>query len=107
MIEVGMKFNELTKEIVDECNASGKYYVFALGDNEFEIRENIVSDSEKARIKQEQYETSIVSKIRQRYTIDQELAILRQRDTKPEEFFEYNEYVEECKAAVKEELHID
>jgi hypothetical protein len=28
---------------------------------------------------------------------------LRQRDTKPEEFAEYNEYVEKCKAEVKSE----
>ena len=34
----------------------------------------------------------------------EELAILRQRDTKPEEFAEYNEYVEQCKEQVKNEL---
>lgn len=51
------------------------------------------------------YEELIIEKIRERYTIDQELAILRQRDTKPEEFAEYNTYVENCKSQSKEELN--
>ena len=48
-----------------------------------------------------EYETKIVSLIRKKYSVNQELAILRQRDTKPQEFAEYNEYVEQCKAQVK------
>ena len=47
------------------------------------------------------YENEIIRKIRQRYSINQELAILRQRDSKPEEFATYNAYVEQCKAEVK------
>ena len=53
------------------------------------------------------YESLIIRKIRKRYTVNQELAILRQRDAKPEEFAAYNEYVERCKAEVKEELGIN
>ena len=53
------------------------------------------------------YETEIIRRIRQRYSVNQELAILRQRDTKTEEFAEYNAFVEKCKAEVKEELRID
>lgn len=52
------------------------------------------------------YENLIIRKIRARYSVNQELAILRQRDTKPAEFAAYNEYVEQCKAAVKVELDI-
>lgn len=44
--------------------------------------------------------------IRDRYSVSAELAILRQRDTKPEEFAEYDAYVEECKKRAKEELGI-
>lgn len=51
------------------------------------------------------YEQLVVSKIRERYTIDQELAILRQRDIKPTEFAEYNSYVEQCKVDAKEEVN--
>lgn len=62
-------------------------------------------DKYNARKKQENtvdYEQLVVSKIRERYTIDQELAILRQRDTKPQEFAEYSSYVEQCKTEAKE-----
>lgn len=51
------------------------------------------------------YEAEIIRRIRKRYTVNQELAILRQRDTKPDEFAEYNAYVEQCKAEVKAELN--
>jgi hypothetical protein len=49
---------------------------------------------------------TIVKKIRRRYNLNQELAILRQRDTKPQEYAEYYEYVESCKAEAKAELGI-
>lgn len=49
-------------------------------------------------------ETEINKRIRQKYTISNELAILRQRDTKPEEFAEYNSFVEGVKAEVKAEV---
>lgn len=53
---------------------------------------------------QEFYESEIVRLIRKRYSINQELAILRQRDDKPDEYAAYNQYVEECKAEVKSEI---
>lgn len=43
------------------------------------------------------YEERVVNRIREKYSVDDELAILRQRDTKPEEFAEYYEYVEKIK----------
>ena len=42
--------------------------------------------------------------IRRKYSVSAELAILRQRDSKPEEFAEYNAYAEECKARAKREI---
>ena len=48
------------------------------------------------------YEQRVVDRIRQVYSVDDELAILRQRETKPDEFVEYNEYVEQVKAEEKE-----
>lgn len=47
-------------------------------------------------------EHKIVLEIRKKYSLDDELALLRQRDSKPEEFQEYFNYVEECKAKVKQ-----
>lgn len=48
------------------------------------------------------YEERIVNRIRKKYSINDELAILRQRDTKPEEFEKYNAFVEQIKAEEKE-----
>ena len=49
------------------------------------------------------YEEKVVQYIRERYSTDDELALLRQRDSKPDEFEEYNEYCEECKRRAKED----
>ena len=53
------------------------------------------------------YGSMIEKKIRLRYSLSAELAILRQRDDKPEEFAKYNAYVEQCKAEVKEMLEVN
>lgn len=52
------------------------------------------------------YNEEVNSMIRQRYSLSEELAILRQRDTKSEEFAVYNEYAEECKAKVKAMMNV-
>lgn len=43
--------------------------------------------------------------IRERYSVDDEMAILRQRDTKPEEYETYNAFCEECKAKARAEIY--
>lgn len=43
------------------------------------------------------YAAEVERRIRERYTTAQELAILRQRDTKPQEFADYFAYAEQCK----------
>ena len=53
------------------------------------------------------YPALVEELIRQRYNISQELAIHRQRDTKPAEFATYNSYCEECKATAKRILKMD
>ena len=55
---------------------------------------------EKATLENEvlPYEERVVNRIRAVYSVDDELAMLRQRDTKPEEFSEYNRIVEAIKA---------
>ena len=47
------------------------------------------------------YSATVSSLIRKRYSVNDELAILRQRDSKPDEFAEYNTYCEQCKAKAK------
>ena len=63
-----------------------------------------IAELEMQRVKPD-YKESIISTIRERYSIDDELAILRQRDTKPQEFSIYNAYVEQCKAEAKEKVN--
>ncbi len=53
----------------------------------------------------EVYEQEVDRLIRKRYTLSQELSILRQRDEKPEEWEAYNAYCEECKAEAKREVY--
>lgn len=52
------------------------------------------------------YPQLVESKIRTKYSVSAELAILRQRNSKPEEFTEYNAFCELCKAEAKTELNI-
>ena len=52
------------------------------------------------------YEQRVQQSIRERYSVDDELAILRQRDTKPDEFAAYYEYAEQCKAQAKKQMHL-
>lgn len=50
------------------------------------------------------YEAKVEELIRARYSVSQELAILRQRDTKPDEFAEYDAFAERCKAEARQTL---
>lgn len=64
--------------------------------------------NERKQAEQEKrYERLVERYIRQRYSLNAELAILRQRDAKPIEFAEYNTFAEECKIRAKKELNIE
>ena len=52
------------------------------------------------------YPQLVESKIRTKYSMSAELAILRQRNSKPEEFATYNSFCELCKSEAKNELNI-
>ena len=57
-------------------------------------------------ISKEKLYANLVSKlIRERYSVDDEMAILRQKETKPEEWETYNTFCEECKVKAKEEIY--
>ena len=51
-------------------------------------------------------EQRVQQSIRERYSVDDELAILRQQDTKPDEFAAYYEYAEQCKAQAKKQMQL-
>ena len=74
-----------------------------------DFNEDLTFNIEKYNLRKEtqkavEYENKIVALIRAKYNINQELAILRQKDTKTTEYNEYYAYVEECKAKVKNGL---
>ena len=48
------------------------------------------------------YAKLIQAMIRQRYSVDDEIAILRQKEDKPEEFQAWYEFAENCKATARE-----
>lgn len=52
------------------------------------------------------YEELVERLIRKRYSVSAELAILRQKDTKFEEYYAYNLYAEQCKKEAKRLLGI-
>lgn len=57
--------------------------------------------AKKNNIMDKIYPKLVEEAIREKYSLSDEFAILRQRDTKPEEFEEYNSFVEQCKATIK------
>lgn len=62
------------------------------------------TEEEIEQKKIERYESLVSQYIREKYSLNAELAILRQRDSKPIEFQEYNDYAEQCKARAKQIL---
>lgn len=66
-----------------------------------EMTEEEIAEIENERLKIP-YEQRVVDRIRQVYSVDDELAILRQRDTKPDEFIAYHNFVEQIKAEERE-----
>ena len=62
-------------------------------------------EERKQKLAEQRYKKIVHSLIRQKYDEDDEFAILRQKDTKPVEFYEYNEFVEQCKLIAKQEIN--
>ena len=88
--------NPTKKELEEDC-----YYV--LSQQEIEDYQNAMNISVSPYYGLN-YEDIVVELIRQKYTINDELAILRQKDTKASEFLFYNSFCEECKLRAKDIL---
>lgn len=69
-----------------------------------DTQKNLLSVNAEAGVDltEEIKEMYVTNLIRKRYSLSAELAILRQRDEKPEEFAAYNAFVEDCKARARE-----
>lgn len=50
-------------------------------------------------------ETIVNALIRRQYSLSEELAVLRQRDSKADEFAEYNTFAEKCKTIANDILN--
>lgn len=92
---------EFTKVVLDDTYKDVRYDDFN-EDLTFSIEKY---NARKQKENEQLYVENIVAKIRLRYSINDELAILRQAGTKPDEFAEYNAYVEQCKAEVKNNIN--
>ena len=58
---------------------------------------NIINDTE--------YGNQVNELIRAKYSLSEELSLLRQRDSKQEEYQKYNAYCEECKKTIKDKIN--
>lgn len=65
------------------------------------------TDEMPAAFDDKTYEEHVVRLIRERYSVADELALLRQREAKPEEFAAYNAFAEACKAQAKAEVEAE
>lgn len=100
LLGIEMPFEEFDRLMCEQSNGKELKVI----DGKVVAVERVITPEELEAMKQEEYENAIVDLIRKRYSLNQELAILRQRDTKPIEFSEYNAYVEQCKQEVKNNL---
>ena len=50
------------------------------------------------------YSFLVVQKIRKKYSVNDELSVMRKRDKHPDKFKEYDEYVEWCKEEARAEM---
>ncbi len=79
----------------------GKHYKQVYQETDTEIRCVWVED-ESEYWENIPYDEAVNAEIRKRYTESQEFALLRQRDEKPDEYEQYYDYCESCKAYVKQ-----
>lgn len=65
------------------------------------IYQTFTSEPEEITITESEYPSYVAMRIHERYSIDDEISIIRQKDEKPEEYAEYYAYCEAVKAEAK------
>lgn len=70
-----------------------------------DTEDNFEEVDEMPKYTRQQYVEKVRELIKEKYTIEDEIALYRQKDVKSGEFAEYNEYCEECKIRAKEILN--
>ena len=68
-----------------------------------------IPDAEPIEIKitESEYPSYVAMRIHEKYSVDDEIAIIRQKDEKPEEYAEYYAYCESVKSEVKKLIKRD
>lgn len=74
----------------------------AITERDYTTSELLIIEQLKSINYEADYNQKVVELIREKYSIDDELAIHRQRETKPNEFNEYFNYCEGCKLRAKQ-----
>lgn len=94
----------------EQFNNNGWYRIIrhrSIGELSFDEDNKIINVYINYETIKKFYETDVINKIRKKYSINEELAILRQRDTKPDEFKEYFDFCESVKTKVKSKYNIN
>jgi hypothetical protein len=103
------KYNYQKIELTDEQYKNISVEDFSIVEKGIIVFNEIKYNDRLARLRVENekmmYKNLIEYKIALRYSIKDELAIQRQKEKKPEEFKEYNDYCEQCKEEAKKELN--
>lgn len=104
-VVIPAEFNEIGEEISAERKETRTREVpvmQAVTRDATPEEERVYAEEKKKYFPKKTYAQLVSEYIRERYSIDDELAILRQRDEKPEEYAAYYAYAEECKRKAAE-----
>ena len=78
-------------------------------ENEIDDNDNVIEvtkyQADVMRVDDISYGGIVSAMIRNKYSLDQEFALQRQREIKSKEFFNYSSYCEQCKAIAREMLN--
>lgn len=105
-VVIPAKFDESGKEISAERKETRTHEVpvmQAVTRDATPEEERAHAEKNKKYLETKTYAQRVSEYIREKYSIDDELAILRQKDEKPEEYAEYYAYAEECKKKARSE----
>lgn len=93
-----LEYSEYPKTFIQYTNSTILInYDIVQSTRTIEDKEEIVYTSKCIIVNKIDKDNIVDALIRDKYSLSQELATLRQRDTKPEEYSEYNDYAEGCK----------
>ena len=104
-VVIPAEFNEIGEEISAERKEARTREVpvmQAVTRDATPEEESAYAEEKKKYFPEKTYEQLVSEYIRRKYSIDDEFAILRQKEEKPEEYAAYYAYAEECKARARE-----